>query len=186
MVLKLEIICCIINAEDEKPPKMLNMHRLGFACVIMIAIEILFDKIEEIRMFQIIWVGICAIFFGLIGGLLCCRFYRFGLGIMGLVIGHTIGEVISQAANLEEKWFQALSWSIGIVFAIISAIFVDIMIVIDTSFVGAQLFMLGVDYIVDKGYSYLVQMSVSMKPIECTPTLWAYKNTQYYKINVKK
>jgi hypothetical protein len=173
-------------------------------CVIVIAVEILIDQSQELRIFQIIWIGVCAIFFGLIGGLLCCRFYRLGLGIMGLLMGHSIGEVISQAADLDNKWFLVLSWSLGGVLGIISAIFVGFMIVINTSFLGAQLFMLGIDYIVDKGYTNLIRLSINMKPIDFTPVLCgmlatsiiinllgmliqykAFKGTHYYIVNVE-
>ncbi|KXN70348.1 hypothetical protein CONCODRAFT_7106 [Conidiobolus coronatus NRRL 28638] len=173
--------------------------------VVIIATETLLLKSQDVRKLRMIWIGVCAIFFGLIGGLLCCRFYRFGLGVMGLLMGIVIGEVISHAANLENKWVLTLSWGIGIVLAIVSAIFVDVMIIINTSFIGAQAFMSGIDYIVDKGYTYLIGILINNKPIEHTPTLWgmlassillnllgiliqykAYKNTQYYKINVKK
>jgi hypothetical protein len=175
------------------------------SCVIMIAVQILHSKSEQIRKFQIIWVSVCAIFFGLVGGLLCCRFYRFGVGIMGLIMGYIIAKSISQEARLEVKWILALSWGVGIIFAIISVRFLDSMIVINTSFIGAQTFILGVDFIIDKRYIYLIQVSASIKPIELTPTLWgmlvssillnllgiliqykAYKGTQYYKITVKK
>jgi hypothetical protein len=174
-------------------------------CVFMIATEVLSRKSGEVALFQIIWVIVSAVFFGLIGGLLCSRFYKFGVGVMGLLMGYIIGEVISQTADLDNKWALALSWSLGAVFTTISVIFLDIMIVINTSFIGAQLFMLGIDFIVDKGYIYLIKMSGGIKPIVFTPTLCgmlassiilnllgilvqykAYKGTQYYKVIVKK
>jgi hypothetical protein len=172
-------------------------------CVFMIASEIL--SIGEVRTFQIIWIGVSAVFFGLIGGLLCSRFYKFGVGIMGLLTGLVIGEVIFHASTLNDKLVLTLNWGIGIIFGIISIRFLDIMIVVNTSFIGAQAFMLGIDTIVDKGYAYLIRIAISMKPIEFTPTLCgmlassvllnllgiliqykAYKGTQYYKIVVKE
>ncbi|KXN70345.1 hypothetical protein CONCODRAFT_70744 [Conidiobolus coronatus NRRL 28638] len=124
---------------------------------------------------QSIGIIVGAVIVGIIGGLLSWWLYKFGIFIMGFLAGFTIGGLIVQAIQaLDDNFWASIGICIGcgIVIGILMLVFMNIMIIITTSFEGSQLFMVGVDLIANKGYATFTEVYQQTFAIRMTPALW--------------
>jgi hypothetical protein len=138
-------------------------------------ISSLIVDIDNITQGQRIGIIVGSVVVGLIGGLLSWCLYQVGVVLLGFLGGFALGGLIlSGVTTLDSYWARfGIMVAIGVVIAIVTLIFMNLMIIITTSFVGSQAFMIGVDAIANKGYTQFAQVTTHLQSVSMTAVLWA-------------
>ncbi|KXN70340.1 hypothetical protein CONCODRAFT_78893 [Conidiobolus coronatus NRRL 28638] len=132
--------------------------------------------LENITQGQRIGIIVGSVITGLLGGLLSWCLYKLGIAILGFLAGFNIGGlIVNSISSLDDNYWGRLGIMIGcgLAIAILTLFLMNIMIVVATSFVGAQGFMIGIDFIANKGYVDFVRVTTTLKSFHLTPVLWA-------------
>jgi hypothetical protein len=121
----------------------------------------------------ILWI--CTGVLGLIGGLMAWCVWQFGLAIIGGLFGYQISRFILRTNFIDKSntqlWIILACILIG---AALMFFFSNILIVVVTSFMGADLFMCGIDFMANVGYIQFRNISYeSGKVIAPTAGVWA-------------
>ncbi|KAI9294712.1 hypothetical protein K502DRAFT_316610 [Neoconidiobolus thromboides FSU 785] len=95
---------------------------------------------------------------GLLGGFLAVCIWQLGLALLGGCLGASIGLLINRTNVIPGKTGQIiLVVVLAIVFAILTFIFRNVLVIIATAVFGATTFMMGVDYFAKTGFNTLFQ-----------------------------
>ncbi|KXN70341.1 hypothetical protein CONCODRAFT_78894 [Conidiobolus coronatus NRRL 28638] len=132
--------------------------------------------LNNITSTQRIIIIVFTVLIGLLGGLLSWYLYKLGIAIIGFLAGFNIGGlIVNGISSLDDNYWGRLGIMVacGLVIAILTLFLMNIMIVVATAFVGSQGFMIGIDFIANKGYVNFVKVTSSLKSFKLTPTLWA-------------
>ncbi|KXN70342.1 hypothetical protein CONCODRAFT_85374 [Conidiobolus coronatus NRRL 28638] len=144
----------------------------ALVCVWIASLIINFSNISNAQMGGII---VCSIISGIIGGALSWSLYQVGIIILGFMGGFVLASLIlSGVTSFDNYWARfGIMVAIGVIIAVITFIFMDFMIIITTSFIGSQAFMIGVDAVANEGYAQFAQIASETRAVIMTPALWA-------------
>jgi hypothetical protein len=132
--------------------------------------------VESVTSGQRIGIIVGSVIVGILGGMLSWCLYKLGIAILGFLMGFSIGGlIVNGISSLQDSFWTRLGIMIGcgLAVSILMIFLMSIMIVVATSFVGSQLFMIGVDVLANKGYLMFVEVYSKFKSVQMTPVLWA-------------
>jgi hypothetical protein len=130
---------------------------------------------ESITSSQRIGIIVGSVIAAILGGMLSWYLYKLGIAILGFLMGFSIGSfVVHRIPSLETHFWTRFGIMVasGFAIAILAIFLMKLMIIISTSFVGSQMAMIGVDLIINQGYSKFILIYIKSKAIQVTPVLW--------------
>ncbi|KXN64570.1 hypothetical protein CONCODRAFT_14281 [Conidiobolus coronatus NRRL 28638] len=143
-----------------------------FSLVIVISAFIVdFNNISNTQTIIILVAGGV---FAVAGGILAACLWKVGMVILGFLNGATLGQIIC-SFFVAKPWVQlVIMGSVGLAFSIFTCFAMRFVTIAYTSFLGAHLFITGVDFIANTGYNQFSAASISKDQIRSlSGSAWA-------------
>jgi hypothetical protein len=147
---------------------------LGFFLFIFICLWIsnACTDLSKLSVGQKIGIIIGSIVVGVLGAVLSWYLYKVGVCVLGFFIGFQVGGFLIQNLVQSRLTLTIIMVVCGIIFATLAIFLNHIVIVLFSSFVGAELVFVGIDVVANKGLLDLIGVTGNRKAAEMNASIW--------------
>jgi hypothetical protein len=141
---------------------------------LVIVISAFIVDFDSITNTQTIIILVAGGVFAVAGGILAACLWKVGMVILGFLNGATLGQIVC-SFFVTKSWVQvAIMGGVGLAFAVFTCFAMNFVTIAYTSFLGAHLFITGVDFIANTGYNQFSAASISKDQIRSlSGSAWA-------------